>query len=235
MIGFLLADCLSGKSQIFFGAQGGISQNILSQETPNQFLTKITRDYGFEGGGILEVTIDKFFQVQIQSDYIQKNYSVIRTGNFFGINSTFKNSYLQFSLAPQIKLGQDRFNAAIGIGIYGAFWLSSKVTGRIPNIFRIHDSLGVGNQILEYFEISPFAIGIDLNPDRDQRVEIGYLIKMHINYRVNRIRFFAMFSFLEALTDHQKKYSEYNIPRFNKTNILSFGGMLELKKNKNVR
>jgi len=127
--------------------------------------------------------IAKKIVLQSGAEFIQKKYSLIRTGSFTGLFQTFNNSYLQVPLAIALKAARlNRTEIYATGGVYGAFWYSKKIKGTYPNLFNsVNDS--INNQLVR---TDAFSSGVPFDKTSDRRFEFGWLAGIAVDYRLNK-------------------------------------------------
>ena len=143
--------------------------------------------------------------MQLEPTLIQKNYSLARTDSLSGSYTKFTNSYVQVPLIIQSSFGK-RLKFILNGGGYLGYWILGRISGKTPNIFSATTN-GASLQN-ESFQLSSFDQNYAFNPQRDNRIEVGWVVGTGLQYKIIRKYYgFAKLSYYNSLTDQQKKYT----------------------------
>jgi hypothetical protein len=221
----LFSTLFSIKAQFSIGINAGYNINHLETNISNRSYTKNTNENGYNYGLKLSYHLTHVLNMQTGLDLMQKNYSVIRTGDYLGIYEIFDNSYFQIPITAQFKLfGIRRMSFLINTGVYGAYWFYSKITGTIPNILNSTETISNDGQITQNLTLTNFVEKYQFNSKVDNRFEYGFNTGLELNYKVNNNHsIFGGLNFYQSLTDQQKKYMVNQISKRNQTLCIAIG------------
>jgi hypothetical protein len=218
----LIVFCISIKAQTSVGLEAGISNNYLNTNISDRVSTVIDYSIGYTVNIPLQYKVKQWLYIEAIPGITQKNYSIDRTDSFAGIYEKFTNSYLQIPLAVKLVYGK-RLQAIGDLGIYGGYWLSSRVSGRIPNVFG-EDSSG-NLQEDNYNEKYQF------DSQKDNRFEFGWVAGIGVQYHINqKYMLIGSCRYYQSLTDHQKTYMINQVPGYNQAFTFVLGAMMAFKK-----
>jgi hypothetical protein len=208
------------SAQTSLGLEAGISSGYLNTNISNRPSTEIDYNIGYTITIPFQYKIKDWLYLETDPGITQKNYFIDRTDSFSGIYNGFKNTYLQIPLLLKYVYG-NRLQAFADAGVYGGYWLSARLAGRVPNIFGLDNSNSLEDDT--YNEKYAF------NAEKDNRLEFGWVAGAGVQYHVNK-KYLLIVSgkFYESLTDQQKKYVN-EVPQYNQTFAFSLGGMLSFK------
>lgn len=217
----ILIFCLltyKGNAQVSIGADVGITFNTLKLENSNNAVST-NNGYGYIISIPVKYKLNKHFYIETNPGLLQKNYTI---ENQKRIIQKVNNSYFQlpvgiessFDLAPKISV-----NGLIGI--YGAYWLSSKINGFAPNVFDISEqSTGTEEQI----NLQKINTTYNIDSKYDNRYEFGWTGRIGINYTfTTRLCFAIKGNLYRSLTDQQKSISELQRQKYNQTFAITMG------------
>ena len=208
----------SAEAQLSLGVEGGISNNYLHYKTFNQSFSRLNNSIGFCFGSRLQYKMSKKRYIEIGSAILQKNYSISRTGIFAGAFEMHRNTYSQFSVMMKYRIISKPFQFYIKGGGYMAYWMKGQVTGKIPDVFSVSDSINQSGQIQETIQLRSFNKKYEFDGKKDNRIELGYISEIEMQYSINKRSSIATtFSVYQSLTDQQKKYMLGVVPRYNQT------------------
>jgi len=203
-------------AQFKVGLLTGITSNTLDTSTKNRPFGKYESRSGFTAAIPLQYHFNDWFALGADLSYIEKNYSWSRTGFYEGIGQTTTNSYIQLPLMTRFSFGGERLRGFTNLGGYVGYWINSNIQGVAL------DMMNNSNPEYEYNEKYTF------DKRRDNRVELGLLASIGIEYIWNRYSFFLEARYYHGMTDLQKNYMINQIPRYNKTVAVQVGCMFDL-------
>lgn len=106
-----------------------------------------------------------------------------------------------------------------GLGLYYAYWLTSKVTGIVPNAFDIEQTYS--NQLIK---LQMIKYVYAFNSEQDNRSEYGWVGKIGVEYNLTkRLSFSIKGHIYQSVTDQQKKIAEQQTPKHNQTLAATIG------------
>lgn len=220
------------KSQLLLGIGVGISNNYLNTNISNRKSSVIKSDVGYSINLPLHYQVVKWLTIETGPNFIQKNYTLARTDSLLGAYTRFKNTYIQLPLLMHVVYG-NRLKIFIKAGGYIAYWISGHLKGETPNIFSVI-STGYGSQV-ETFALSTFTEKYIFNSQRDNRIELGWIIGAGLQYKLtNKYSLFTEWSFNQSLTDQQKQYMYNQMPQYNQTSNFLIGGLYVLNRKHHV-
>lgn len=218
------------NAQFSVGCDFGFNINHLDTDISNRSFTKNTNKIGYNTSLLIDYKISKSINIQTGFSFIEKNYSLERTGYYEGIFQSFNNIYMQMEFFSQIKALQlNRLQLKLNTGTYTAFWCQSQINGVIPNIYDTNNEIDNNGVVIQNFNLTKYSENYEFNKVKDNRIEFGLISGLDLIYNItikNRAFFRANYYF--SLTDQQKKYMAIQNSRINKTISFSFGFMYNL-------
>ncbi len=220
LIIFLIIINLTSKAQHALGLEAGFSEGQLITNISNQASTVIHSASGRHFGIGYKKEIKEWMYADVRLSITDKNYSSNRIDSLSGVGTTYKNTYIQLPLMGGFIYGK-KLRVLIDAGLYGAYWLSGSVHGKIPNIFSAATS---ANQMGEIFQLQPFKEKYIFNPVKDNRFELGWIIGSGIQYHFNSNYIIDLnCRYYQSQTDQQKRYMVHQVARYNKVVTISAG------------
>lgn len=167
-------------------------------------------DWHYEGqwGWTLGVTgqydFNDWLAVRADLNMTQKNHRQYRTGNLAYTDYDTRNNYLQLPVMASFSFGGKKIRGFLNLGVYGGYWMSSRLKGSFYNTFS--------NRISKVDE------SVEFNSDRDQRLDCGLVGGLGVEYRFARHWAAQVESrCYYSTTSTQKNYMLLKDPRYNTT------------------
>jgi hypothetical protein len=232
----LLSSLLSvgAKAQFYMGLEAGITNNQLYTNTTNLAFTNYKNGSGFSVGIPLLYKVADWFAVQASPSFMQKNYTIERTGYFQGVYQNNTNGYIQLPIMGQFSFGGEQFRGFVNLGMYGAYWASGKVKGAELNPLNPVDTA--------YYTVAPTTAAGETNlynynekyafdNTKDRRMEFGWIAGIGLSYETESgYRFFVEGRRTSSFTDQQKNYMINQVARYNDTYGINIGCMIDMSK-----
>lgn len=211
-------------AQYYWGVKGGVNQNSISTDISNRAFTETKSMTGINIGLIVKHQFKDWLSLQVDPNFITKNYSINRTGIYEGIYQSYKNSYFQLPVSVQVNVQKKNIVGFLCAGVYGAYWAFGKIKGAVPNILDISDSVGPNGQIIETLGVTTFSEKYEFDSRKDRRFEFGWLADVGIGYIVNeKYNLFIEARYYHSISDQQKPYMENQVGKYNNTPGFSVG------------
>jgi opacity protein-like surface antigen len=218
----LIVISVSAKAQIYIGVESGLTKNYLNADISDLSYTTKKPLYGFNIAVPIDCRINHSLSIRSSVSYVQKNYSLNRTGDFKGIYQEFKNSYLQIPLLVAIQKKIKDLSFFLQAGGYGAYWNDGIVKGTIPNIFSV--SSNENDTETESFNLTSYNEKYSFDKRKDNRLEFGFVVGCGMDYALNKKSFLRIEAdYYDSVTDQQKNYMPAQYPRKNQTVTLLLG------------
>jgi hypothetical protein len=200
----------------YIGLSGGYTNNDLYTSTAGRALTGYERGHGFELAIPVRYQLNSWFAVQAELQYIQRNYTWQRTGQYDRVSSTVTNSFMDLPLLANFSLGGERFRVFANTGGYMGVWIDSRRKG--TQIENTQDPFNSGAVFYDDYDER-----VEFDDQRDSRFEAGLLVGLGLQYAFKPCTLFLEGRYYYGLTDLQQDY-EYNmIPRMNDTLSVTMG------------
>lgn len=222
------------KAQFYLGLEAGLNKNQLYTNNANQAFTEYKKGSGLSIGIPVLYKVNDWFAVQASPSYIQKNYTIARTGYFQGVYQDNINGYIQLPIMGQFSFGDEQFRGFVNLGMYGAYWAGSRIKGAQLNALNPVDTA--------YYNVAPaYASGeinlynynekYSFNSTKDNRFEFGWIAGIGVSYETESgYRFYIEGRRTYSFTDQQKNYMINQVPRYNDTYGVSVGCMIDMSK-----
>lgn len=204
LLACLLAVVTATKAQWRAGVTVGGDWNHYSID--KHYMT----DWHYEGrwGWTLGLTgqydINNWLAVRADLNLTQKNHRQYRTGVLANTNYDTRNNYLQLPVMASFSFGGQKLRGFLNLGVYGGYWMSSRMNGSYINTFSA--------------TVSAVDESVEFNSDRDQRMDFGLVGGLGIEYRfcshwAAQVESRCYYS----TTSTQKDYMQLKDPRYNTT------------------
>ena len=213
------------RSQNLIGFQGGISINSVATDISNRSFTSIVSNTGYSFDMLFQHYINKWLYTEVAPNITQKNYSILRTGQFLGAYTQYNNTYLQLPVTIGAVYG-NRFQIFADAGAYSGYWCAGRTKGKVPDIFSATATGGTR----QTFDLSSFNEKYHFDPAVDMRTEYGWVGGVGLRYKASTVcSLLINCSYYKALTSQQKKPEPDIIPQHNQTLLLSVGSLFIIK------
>ena len=230
-------------SRFSIGIEVGTNNNYLLTNASDLNSTEYTSLKGFNVGIPILFKINDWFSLKTNPSVIAKNYSIHRTGYYTGVYRDTKNTYLQLPLISEFSFGEQKVKGYLDLGIYAAYWQSSRIKGAMPNILNqppygtyINNSDTLSSSIFQDYNAYKYDENYQFNKIVDNRIELGVIIGGGISYQVDESsKVYVEAKYYDATTDQQKNYQQGLVPKYNETYSFSIGYLYQLKKKAHVK
>ncbi|MFT4156052.1 porin family protein [Parafilimonas sp.] len=225
----LLCTSFTVKAQFRIGIEGGFNKNYLVTNNANRAFTNYKPLYGFSIGVPVQYEIADWFSIAADPSFIQKNYRLERSDFYAGVYQDNTNSYLQLPLMGHFMFGGEKLKGFFNAGLFGGYWMSSHIKGRLANILDPVDDVTTSGSIFSYSNEYNYDEKYSFDKTKDNRFEAGWIGGAGISYQVtDRYQVFAEARYLYGFTDQQKKYETNQVPRYNSTAGINIGLLVDL-------
>lgn len=225
---------LPATAQLAVGVEGGYNKNYLVTNNANRSFTYYQPMNGFTVGIPLQYKITDWFAVATDPTFIKKNYQQQRSAFFIGVYQQNYNSYLQLPLMAHFMFGGEKLKGFLNAGVYGGYWVASKVKGKMPNILDIPSNDSATASIYDYENPYSYNQKYTFDKRKDNQFEAGWIGGIGLAYDVtSRYQVFAEGRILYSFTDQQKNYMINQLPRYNTTVGINAGILINLTTNEN--
>lgn len=223
-----LAAAHPSTAQWRVGLTAGYSRNTLDMDTGYAYDLRYEARDGFTVGIPVQYDFRDWFGLRADMVFVQKGQKMHRTSYYSGIYTDTRNNYLQLPVMASFSFGGERLRGFLNAGGYVGGWLSSRregVTWRFFSDTGDDDGIITSENRYEFDEKVPF------DSRRDNRFEAGLVGGVGISYRVApRVALQAEGRCYYALTDMQKDYMKFRVPRYNTTFVVQVGCSIILGK-----
>ena len=222
------------SAQLSVGIEGGYNKNYLVTNNSNRAFTNYIPLNGFNAGIPLQYQLSDWFALTATPTYIQKNYRQERSAFFEGVYQENTNGYLQLPVTGRVLFGGEKLKGFIDGGVYGAYWMSSKIKGVNANILDLtpDDNTAVAS-IFDFQKPYSYNEKYSFDGKKDNRYEYGWIAGLGFGYDVTtHFNIFAQARIMYSFTDQQKTYMTNQVPRYNTTYGANLGVMYHLQNRK---
>ncbi|HEY4788494.1 MAG TPA: outer membrane beta-barrel protein [Bacteroidales bacterium] len=221
-------------AQISVGVIGGYTNNCMNTDMANLAYTRQVNLGGYSFGILYKKTLSKVFALQAEFQLVQKNYSFERNGSYKGIFEDFYNTYLQLPLRGQLDiLRRKKISIALNAGVFGAYWVFTKVNGVAPNVFNTTNQVDATGEDIQNFYLTKYSEVYRFNSKKDNRFEFGLHTGVTLQYDANEKNgFFMEYIYYHSLSDTQKKYMVNQVSKVNQTSLVSVGFLMKFNSKK---
>ncbi|MDP1842114.1 MAG: outer membrane beta-barrel protein [Sediminibacterium sp.] len=221
---FILIISFKVKSQVSIGFETIYCNNTLSENKIDLPYTLFKPGNSIGFGIPISIKIKSAFSLNSGLYYIPKNYMFKRIGTYAGVFFEFKNSYLKIPIMSSFSFAYRKINIICNGGIYGAYWIFSKSSGKIPNLLNNIDSVSPDGRIRNYVNLESFNEKYSFKKNKDNRYEWGASIGIKLSYKVNKNeKIYCSTIYDYSFSDQQKKYMINQSARLNRTILFSIG------------
>jgi outer membrane protein with beta-barrel domain len=222
---------LTTHAQFAIGIEGGYTANNFKRNITSP-LTEKRSVPGYTASVTIQYTPHRLFALQTGAQLMQKNYELKRTGPMTGTRQAFYNTYVQIPVTGQVQAHYKKITGYYKLGAYGAYWISGRCKGTIPNIINSYSTVDNG-VITDNFTLSSYNEKYTFQTPKDRRFEFGLVTGAGLLYRItDRLQVSAGANYYHSLTDQQKRYSQDHSPGYNRTICITAGTIIAFHHNK---
>lgn len=224
-----LASAMPATAQWRVGLTAGYSRNTLNMDTGYAYDMRYEARDGFTVGIPVQYDFRDWFGLRADLTFVQKGQKMHRTDLYNGVYTNTRNNYLQLPVMANFSFGGERLRGFVNAGGYVGGWLSSHRDGVTTRFFG--DENGGDDGMLSPGNSYEFDEKVPFDSRRDNRFEAGLVGGVGVSYRVApRVELQAEGRCYYALTDMQKNYMKFRVPRYNTTFVVQVGCSIILGK-----
>lgn len=218
-----LSASVPAAAQWSVGLSGGYARNTVSTDREYADGMRYEPHDGFTVGIPVQYDFRSWFGLRAELTWVEKGLSTYRTDSYAPLYTNTRNSYLQLPVMAHFSFGGERLRGFLHVGGYMGYWVSSHRKGIAASLMGVNPE--TGNRLYAFDEKAPF------DSRRDNRFEAGLAGGVGLYYRITpRIRIEAEGRCYYALTDMQKQYMKFLVPRYNTTFTTQLGCIITLGK-----
>lgn len=219
------------SAQLSIGIEGGYNKNYLVTNNSNRAFTNYLPLNGFNLGIPVQYQLTDWFAVTADPTFIQKNYRQERSSFFTGVYQNSYNNYLQLPVTARVLFGGQKLKGFIDGGLYGGYWMSSKIKGVNSNILDLADDETASvSTIFDTQKPYRYDEKYTFDQTKDNRIEFGWIAGLGAGYDLTeRYQIFGEAKLMYGFTDQQKNYMTNQVPRYNTTYGINIGFMYHLQ------
>ena len=218
-------------AQLSVGIEGGYNKNYIVTNNANRAFTYYQPLSSFSVGIPIQYRITDWFAVAAAPGFIKKDYRQQRGDFYIGVFQDNSNNYIQLPLMGHFMFGGKSLKGFLNAGVYGAYWMSGNVKGKMANILDLIDDPTTGGSVYSYQLPYVYDEKYTFNSVKDNRIEFGWVAGVGLEYSFkSRYKVFTEARLLYGFTDQQKNYSLNQVPRYNNTVGVNAGILMDVKK-----
>lgn len=122
----------TGKSKWRIGVSGGLTSNSYKKYNGYQSDWQQTKRLGATAGISGQYDLNDWFGLRADLMWTQKNYCSSRS--LVPMEYNYTNDYIQLPVMASFSFGGDRVRGFMNVGVYGGYWIGSRVKGNASNI-----------------------------------------------------------------------------------------------------
>lgn len=150
----------------------------------------------------------------VQKNYIRSHTAKPSGNTVVQVRNAIRNNYISLPLMAEVSIG-NRLRMYLNGGGYVGFWLSSRCEG---------ESLSMDFLLYDENEGARFDERYTFDKRRDNRFDAGWVYGAGVAGTIgDKITLNAEWRQYYALTDTQKQYMLFQMPRYHTTNVLQIG------------
>jgi len=224
MLSFFPSRFAAAQVQVI--ATGGVTINHFQMDVSRLSNTINRSKPGFATGVGVLAPVNNWLAISTGATILQKNYCLERTGIYEGLYQSFHNIYLQLPVAARFVLHKGRWEAFAEAGVYAAYWLSGRVSGTIPDVYWITDSVHADGSVTERSQVRSFNEKYQFDGRRDQRLEFGWVGSVGAAFDLtHRCAIWLQYGYTRSQTS---RYKSSTISAYNDTQSFALGGRITL-------
>lgn len=214
------------KAQTYLELRGGYVGNQLNQSFDSGTFEKVEASGGAYVGIIATCHITERFFIKFGSEWVEKKYILRRAAPFDAIYKRTNSQYLQLPVSTGlILISFKKLQLAASAGLYGGYWMSSKLNGTIPNAFDTFNTQDNGN-VTANFRVTNYEVKSDLGNSDYTRLDLGGVFELNTTYAIHDSWLLTgNLEYQHGLTSQQKSSRVSNPFQANRTMVLSIGIM----------
>lgn len=222
---FLLVMAIPMQAQWSVGVNMGYTHNSLTTSSGYFYDRVYHPQDGFTVGVPVKYAFNDWFALGGEALFIQKGYDVRRSGFYEPLHQEVSNNYLSVPLYANFSFGGKRLRGFMNVGGYMGYWLSSYTKGTTIHQFNSPDNdTNIYYDIEDVNLIHHFDEKVPFDSRRDNRFEAGGMVGAGISYMLtDKIQLAAECRYYHSLTDLQKDYMLFRVPRYNNTFAITAG------------
>jgi hypothetical protein len=217
----------SGRWHI--GVESMYTYNTLYTEIGYRPFSQYQSGHGFGIGLPVQFTVFDWLAIQSGIQYIQRNYSLIRT-NDSDIYTHYTNSFVEFPLSVRVSthIGVEQLRAYALGGIQMGVWAHQQRSGSFPA--NVHTGYYDDRDITDisyhkYDEVLPWT-------ETDNRFSASVIGGIGVTYNFGLCSLYVEGQYSYGLTDLHTQYQRQQAPRINDTVTIHTGVLVNIGRTK---
>lgn len=179
---FALVSSKIAAASFEIGVAAGYDYNFYDIKTQYAYDFRYTNGGGLTVGVPTKTRFNDWLGLRTDLVYLQKNYSMHRSGGWAGSYTNYTNHYLQLPVMANFSFGGERLRGYVNVGGYVGAWLASRRQGenvQSGQDLSVFGALGNGNH-------SPYKFDEkrEFTPE-DSRVDAGLAGSLGIEWKAN--------------------------------------------------
>lgn len=227
----IVISCFSSNThaQIELGMRIGVNQTRINIVNPVKSV-EIEPGYGWTGSIVIAQKINNNILLWATPSFTEKNYSEKGLGISNNVITTYKNLHLQLPILISYEYAIKNFYPSIKGGFYCAYWIYSRNSGLIPDIFSTTGIIQPGGAASEQVRLVAFNNKRNFS-SVDRRMEMGAIITAEMGYKINQAcKIILDYDYTRSFTSMTKEKDLNRTRRYNISSALSLGFVYELKR-----
>ncbi|GHU57265.1 hypothetical protein FACS189442_6220 [Spirochaetia bacterium] len=210
---------------LYVGVNGGWAYNTLYTSNNDGYysFTEHRAGHGFTVSVPVRWQFFSWLGLQVEPTFIQKNYSVHRTGYYSPIYNELTNSFVDFPILANLSVGIPRLPALrvfVNAGGWLGVWADSHTKGQTRLIDANFAGYVYPAKREPYYQ---YDEKVEFDSRRDNRFDGGLIIGGGFQYSLKACTFNVECRYNYSLTDLQKNYMYEMAPKMNDTLVVQAG------------
>jgi hypothetical protein len=185
----LLVVATAARAQFFAGLGGGWDRNYLHANISNVPLSGIVSSTGWYAEIPVFYKINQYITLEAAPSFMKKNYQIQGSLYTSFEYQAYKNNYINLPVLIFLTYPLRKFNVGLGLGIFGGYWASGRITGTQYNTIN-------PDPYFDYNQAYTF------NSSVDNRWDAGWIQSAMVNYTISK----KWMAFVQARYNHSWTY-----------------------------
>lgn len=209
------------------GVSSGYTRSNLITDNAYFYDVKYQSLGGFSVGIPLQYQVQDWLSFQMEMNYTQQNYTTKRSYYYAPLKDATYNSFLEIPLMTEFSFGMEKIRGFVHLGVYGSYWLSSKMKGTYISEEYDYDRVNPGGvDLSDNYLILNYSGEREFNSKADNRFLMGYLMGVGLTYQVMEdLQLGLEGRYYYGVSDLQKNYSRMQTPKYLESFVLKISLM----------
>jgi hypothetical protein len=186
LILLILANLVLSAQRYSIGFLAGATNNASASDLSGRLYESSERHWGKYLSLSFRLSLNDRYALESGISYLDRNYGTHRTGIYKGVFNKNQNAFVEMPLKGVFRIyDPGRLSFKIFAGFYLSYWISSRISGAIPNILNAQSG-NTNSQGDQLIELTYYKDKIPFESSRQNRFQLGVTGGVQIGWTLGK-------------------------------------------------